>query len=833
MFKKFITVIIVLSFSFESTGISYAQRVVSEDTLRPVASKLAGQANIISQDSINAHISQLHELRHDIQNRFFAFIGPIHASKTKGLTDSRIEKICGQIDIIEAVLNKIPKKGCSKTELDEYLDELKQTAVNAIEAVDFEVAQAGLGQIVKRLPPIWGFTERSTIYDTGIGGLRYGMSLLCSYFEDKLPVKRRVKLNDILDAATTVRTLIYENNQKFYNAGDVELVTDDTALMRAISNIAINAQEAMDKDNDVFSITTRLVDGDKAVEIILSDTGAGIPEDILPYVFDRGTTTKRGIGHGIGLAIAKDCVEKRCGGTISVDSELGKGTTFTIRLLIADSSPKTSSSGEELSELDAIMIDVLQKKPLEDIRKNILNYCKKGDYSWLRIDWSMRYQDYQAFIKHLAAVNSVISELGMNNDFCREHPDFVTAAIESRCSMMENYAAPLSESGKNFISDARKAQVDTAIMILAELIKPLQRDIDDRNQVLISRWFMPLFGDKQRQGMFQSLNANQGGITTQLLLTSGCSKQCDHCWLSTPFCVYSFPWVWKIEMKNTDIDFHAWLSERHSDPFRDYYDFIFDRDAFDYFESLSLRYSHLTSGIVKGSVAERGLNRSGSVTLDISWAPNTEDRQRHIAGQDIFEGIIHSDCGVIIGYPLRREDDPWPLGWISDDSINGSVKGRVIRWGRLSELERAGVKFIAPDGVSNDYSGLEEKHKGEILLLPNGSVVQIQGFDNEMQSTIFKEIISPVKGTPHLCHRCDIECPIRIRAFENKGLTSNGGFTGDSSPETRSSGLIDDMIEEMQDRVIGSPVSGTTTPVTAIPISNLSLTFITAIESAA
>ncbi len=72
---------------------------------------------------------------------------------------------------------------------------------------------------------------------------------------------------------------------------------------------------------------------DGAVELAVSDEGAGIEPDLLPKVFDRFFTTENprtgNRGTGLGLAIAKSIVSAN-GGSISVRSELGRGSTFTV-----------------------------------------------------------------------------------------------------------------------------------------------------------------------------------------------------------------------------------------------------------------------------------------------------------------------------------------------------------------------------------------------------------------------------------------------------------------------------------------------------------------------
>ena len=72
---------------------------------------------------------------------------------------------------------------------------------------------------------------------------------------------------------------------------------------------------------------------DKAV-IQISDTGSGIPSEKIPYIFDAYYSS-RPQGSGLGLPTAKKIIEAHSG-TIKVDSELGKGTCFTIILPIQD-----------------------------------------------------------------------------------------------------------------------------------------------------------------------------------------------------------------------------------------------------------------------------------------------------------------------------------------------------------------------------------------------------------------------------------------------------------------------------------------------------------------
>ena len=87
-----------------------------------------------------------------------------------------------------------------------------------------------------------------------------------------------------------------------------------------------NAIQATAPGGRVTIATARVGDH---VEISVTDTGSGIPADRLSAIFDDFVTTKRR-GLGLGLAISKRIVEQ-LDGTIAVESEVGRGTTFTLR----------------------------------------------------------------------------------------------------------------------------------------------------------------------------------------------------------------------------------------------------------------------------------------------------------------------------------------------------------------------------------------------------------------------------------------------------------------------------------------------------------------------
>jgi two-component system, NtrC family, sensor kinase len=96
-------------------------------------------------------------------------------------------------------------------------------------------------------------------------------------------------------------------------------------------NLVGNAIDAS-HENGRVRIRTRAAEGNAGVILEVSDEGCGIPEDVRQRIFNPFFTTKPvGQGTGLGLSISFGIVRDH-GGTIDVASEVGKGTTFTVRL---------------------------------------------------------------------------------------------------------------------------------------------------------------------------------------------------------------------------------------------------------------------------------------------------------------------------------------------------------------------------------------------------------------------------------------------------------------------------------------------------------------------
>src|SRR5207248_7186913 len=126
------------------------------------------------------------------------------------------------------------------------------------------------------------------------------------------------------------------------------VMVDPAELETALVNLIINARDAM-PDGGSVSVRASNVHIDNGtrkgdhVAIEVKDTGVGIPPDIMGKVFDPFFTTKP-IGKGTGLGLSQvHGFAHQAGGTVTVASELGKGTKVTILLPREQSQPKSSA----------------------------------------------------------------------------------------------------------------------------------------------------------------------------------------------------------------------------------------------------------------------------------------------------------------------------------------------------------------------------------------------------------------------------------------------------------------------------------------------------------
>jgi two-component system NtrC family sensor kinase len=176
------------------------------------------------------------------------------------------------------------------------------------------------------------YQELQTITDETLRCSKIVTSLL-DFARQMKPSKTAHNLNDVV-----MECVVLTRKQAAFNDVVIEeSLSDDLPLTnidkdkieQALINLTLNAVEATDPGGKV-TLSVKFVPETETFEITVSDSGRGIPNEDMDKIFDPFFTTTKN-GTGLGLAITLGIIEQH-GGTIDVQSKLGQGTTFTIRL---------------------------------------------------------------------------------------------------------------------------------------------------------------------------------------------------------------------------------------------------------------------------------------------------------------------------------------------------------------------------------------------------------------------------------------------------------------------------------------------------------------------
>ena len=195
-------------------------------------------------------------------------------------------------------------------------------------------------------------------------------------------------------------------------------IGDDMKLREVLINILGNAVKFTPSGGTVTFIveSTARFNGKSTLRFIISDTGIGMSQEYLPKLFDAfsqegSSRTSRFGSTGLGMAITRSLVELM-NGTISVESEKHKGTTFTVMVTLIDSDRK--SAGEEENDLDPqeLCVLVIDDDPIacehaqlvlgqvgvncekafsgaEGLQMAEVRYARREPYNLILVDWRM------------------------------------------------------------------------------------------------------------------------------------------------------------------------------------------------------------------------------------------------------------------------------------------------------------------------------------------------------------------------------------------------------------------------------------------------------------
>jgi len=154
-----------------------------------------------------------------------------------------------------------------------------------------------------------------------------------------------LKMADLHEGLESTLTLVHHELknriQVVKEHGDIPSIScHPNQINQVFMNLLVNASQAVRGEGTITIKTFR--EGD-TVNVQFSDTGAGIPPENLPRIFDPGFTTKGvGVGTGLGLSICFKIAQDH-GGRIDVESTVGEGSTFTVQLPISGSAEAGNS----------------------------------------------------------------------------------------------------------------------------------------------------------------------------------------------------------------------------------------------------------------------------------------------------------------------------------------------------------------------------------------------------------------------------------------------------------------------------------------------------------
>lgn len=208
-------------------------------------------------------------------------------------------------------------------------------------------------------------------------------SQLLTFSKGGMPVRRVISLTDLL--RESLEFSLHGSNVR--SSINIEphlwsVDADKDQLYQVIHNIVLNALQAMPLGGnlEVTAENTFLQEEDSLpvptgayVRITVQDEGCGIPEEVLPNIFDPYFTTKEH-GNGLGLAITHSIVSKHQG-CITVASTVGKGTAMRIYLPAVEPSLPASATASEPPPVQRAKILVMDDEELiRDLLKDILSY---------------------------------------------------------------------------------------------------------------------------------------------------------------------------------------------------------------------------------------------------------------------------------------------------------------------------------------------------------------------------------------------------------------------------------------------------------------------------
>ena len=180
------------------------------------------------------------------------------------------------------------------------------------------------------------------------------------------------QINTIINGQCEDKRLTYE--YRMIGSTDEYFIGDDLRLKQIILNVLGNAVKFTDSPGTVtFTVEqSSSEDETRVLHFTMRDTGVGMDEEFIPKLFEAfsqedATTTNRYGGSGLGMAITKNMVDLM-GGTITVESEKGRGTTFMVEVPLSSAhhvdAPKEAGSAEQVANVAGLHLLIVEDMEL-------------------------------------------------------------------------------------------------------------------------------------------------------------------------------------------------------------------------------------------------------------------------------------------------------------------------------------------------------------------------------------------------------------------------------------------------------------------------------------
>lgn len=235
---------------------------------------------------------------------------------------------------------------------------------------------------------------------------------------------RIVCLNDIVRSMEQMlRPLIGEHIDlhSYLDPALMMIKADPSQLEQLVMNLVVNSRDAMSNGGEIIITTTNVnIAGDlrgtqagdrhaSYVSLTISDTGVGMDRETQARVFEPFFSTKE-LGTGLGLSTVYGIVEQS-GGTIALDSELGKGTTFTIRFPVEEMGLTESADHSKPMELPDGTETILIVEDEHGVRSVARRYLESCGYHVLEACNGA--EALQVAIQHTGSIDVVVTDVVM------------------------------------------------------------------------------------------------------------------------------------------------------------------------------------------------------------------------------------------------------------------------------------------------------------------------------------------------------------------------------------------------------------------------------------